>query len=337
MNTVKMRLLSIVLFFPFILIGQPDAFFEEGKKLQSAGKLNEAMEYYGLAIKDSPSNEAAIFNRALCALELKKMKTFKNDIDHLLELNPYNIEALQWRGGMRMNDKNWQGAINDFTVILQKEDDFGIRLSRVISYLETNQPELAKADLEDLTNAPDLLSQARLNAVLGDYYLKIGNPEEAITQYQKTLDINPNDAIVLNNCGLIHTKNEDFEKAIPFFEDAFQLVADPQIHANLIMAYLKNGNLENAEAASKSFILQNHDEPLAYYAQGMVHFENENYGEAIEEFTQAVDLDKKFIDGLLMRGKASLKLEQTVAAKEDFEKVLQIDPTNEEAKTLSKE
>ena len=71
--------------------------------------------------------------------------------------------------------------------------------------------------------------------------------------------------------------------------------------------------------------------------KGMICFKKEEFAEAIEEFTQVIELDEKFADAFLMRGKASLKLEQTIAAKEDFKMVLQIDPSNEEVETLFKD
>lgn len=328
-----MKLLSLLLFLPFILIGQPDQLFEEGKRLHASGNYADAIEYYKMAMVDEPSNEAAIFNHALCALELNKMKTVENDIEQLLVINPNNLEVREWRGNIRMKNEDWSSAIQDFTVVLQKEEIYEVRLNRAVSYLETNQTDLAITDLNVLENiAPN---SARLNAVFGDYFLKTGNINKALTKYQEALVAEPNNPIVLNNCGLIHTKREDYKAAISFFEEAFQIASDPQIHANLIMAFLKNDNLEDAATSAKSFMLTNHNEPLAYYAQGMVHFEKEQFSLAIEELTQAIDLDANFVDALLVRGKSCLKLELTTAAMEDFEKILRLEPQHAEAKMLS--
>ena len=334
MNTVRMRLLPFLLFVPFILTSQPSDFFEEGRKLHAVGNYADALSYYKMAIVDAPSHEAAIFNHALCALELNKMKVVEKDVERLIEINPNNMEMLEWRGNLRMKNEDWVGAISDFTSVLEREEIYEARLNRAVAYLETDQIDFAATNLNKLESFAPNSNSARLNAVFGDYFLKIGNAPQALAKYQESLADEPNNAIVLNNCGLIHTKSENYEAAIPFFEKAFQMGSDPQIHANLIMAYLKNGDLENAAASSKSFMLAHHDEPLAYYAQGMVHFENKQFSLAIEEFSQAIDLESDFVDACLMRGKSCLRLELTAAAIEDFEKILELEPENAEAKLL---
>ena len=334
MNTVKMKLLPILLLIPLFTFSQTDKYFEKGQELQLAENWNEAIVRYEIALNHNPNYEDALFNHAICAMHLNKMTVVKKDLNNILSINPNNMEAIEWRGGIALNEKRWQDAISDFSTVLKEEEVFEARLNRANAYLENNQLDLAYADLASCRNQQPY--HGGVNAALGDYHLKKENLPEARKAYNKSLESNPENAIVLNNCGIIATKEKDFDSAIDYLKNASDIEPRSDIFAHLAMAYIEKGDMVNAAQYTSLAIAKDFKESRAHFALGMLNFKKGIFDEAVEDFNTAVDNDPNFTEAILMRGKANIELALTLAAKSDLEKVISLEPENIEAKRLLK-
>jgi len=334
MNTIKMKLLPIFLLIPLFAFSQSDKFFKSGQELQLGENWNEAIVHYQIVLDQNPNHEDALFNHAICAMHLKKMTVVKRDVNNLLSINPNNMDAIEWRGGIAFSEERWQDAINDFTTVLKKEEIFEVRLNRATAYLENNQPDLCYVDLVSCRNQQEY--HAGVHAVFGDYHLKKENLSEAMKAYKKSLDTFSDNPIVLNNCGIIAAKQGDYNAAIDYFKSASELEPQSDIFAHLAMAYIENNDLANAAQYATLAITKDLNESRAHFALGMVKFKQRNFDDAIEYFDDAVNADAEYKDAYLMRGKANLELSLTRVAKIDFLKVISLDPGNEEAQRLLK-
>ncbi len=334
MNTVKMKLLPLLLLIPFFVFSQSEKYFKSGQELQLAENWNEAIVHYQIALEQNPNHEDALFNHAICAKQLNKMTIVKKDINNILSINPNNVEAIEWRGAIALNEERWQDAINDFTTVLKKEEIFEVRLNRAIAYMENNQPELCYGDLVSCRNQQSY--HAGVHAIFGDYHLKKENLAEAKNAYKKSLDAFSENPIVLNNCGIIATKEGDFKAAIKYFTKASELEPRSDIFAHLALAYVEDDDFNNATQFATLAITKDLNESRGHFTLGMVKFKNEIFDEAIEYFDDAVNADVDFKDAYLMRAKSNLELSLTRVAKPDLLKVISLDPENEEAQRLLK-
>ncbi len=334
MNTLKMKLLPIFLLIPLFAFSQSDKYFKSGQELQLAENWNEAIVHYQIALEQNPNHEDALFNHAICAKHLNKMTVVKKDINNLLSINPNNIEAIEWRGAIALKEERWQDAINDFTTVLKKEEIFEVRLNRAIAYLENNQSELCYGDLVSCRNQQGF--HAGVHAIFGDYHLKKDNLSEAKTAYKKSLDAFSENSIVLNNCGIVATKEGNFKEAIDYFTQASELEPRSDIFAHLALAYVEDNDLVNATQFATLAITKDINESRGHFALGMVKFKKEIFDEAIEYFDDAVNAAADFKDAYLMRAKSNIELSLTRVAKPDLLKVISFDPENEEAQRLLK-
>lgn len=334
MNTAKMKLLPIFLLLPFFAFSQSDKYFKSGQELQLAENWNEAIVHYQIALEQNPNHEDALFNHAICAKQLNKMTVVKKDINNILSINPNNINAIEWRGAIALDEERWGDAINDFTTVLKEEEIFEVRLNRAIAYLENNQPELCYGDLVSCRNQQE--HHAGVHAIFGDYHLKKENLPEAMSAYQKSLKTFSENPIVLNNCGIIATKEDNFKEAIDYFTRASELEPRSDIFAHLALAYIENNDLINATQYGTLAITKDLNESRGHFALGMVKFKKRIFDEAIEYFDDAVNADVDFKDAYLMRAKSNIELSLTRVAKPDLLKVISLDPENAEAQRLLK-
>jgi len=333
MNTIKMKLLPILLLLPYLVFSQNE-YFEKGKEKHSQQNWNEAMAYYEVALDHDPTHEKALFNHALCAKELNKMTVVKRDINKILSINPNNLEAIDWKGCIAMIEGRWQDAIYEFTTVLKNEDAFEVRLNRAISYLENNQLDLCYEDLALCKKRQN--NDDRVNATFGDYHLKKENLTEAFTAYKKSLDANPDNAMVLNNCGILSINKQDFDAAIKYFERAIELEPRSDIFSHLAMAFIEKENLSSAAKYAHLALAKDLKESRAHFALGMINFKNGIYEEAVEDFDMAIEFEPNYNEALLMRAKASIELDMTLAAKHDLKKLLSLESNNKEANRLLK-
>ena len=90
--------------------------------------------------------------------------------------------------------------------------------------------------------------------LLGDAYMNIQDPDEAVKVYFKALEAYPNETSLKRKIGHALTKTHDYKKAVKYYEDALTL-ADAEsfdLRYDLSILYFKLKMYEKAERLSKS-------------------------------------------------------------------------------------
>ncbi|NIM98282.1 MAG: tetratricopeptide repeat protein [candidate division Zixibacteria bacterium] len=94
--------------------------------------------------------------------------------------------------------------------------------------------------------------QAQEHFKKGFGHQNAGEPEKAIEEYQKALELNPNLAQAHTNLGTVFLGQEDYDKAIDHFKKVMELnYYDTKAHYNLGLAYLYKGEVEKAQEEVK--------------------------------------------------------------------------------------
>ncbi|OQX83815.1 MAG: hypothetical protein B6D63_05615 [Candidatus Latescibacteria bacterium 4484_7] len=137
----------------------------------------------------------------------------------------------------------------------------------------------------------------------------------------------------LNNSGVIHYHNGQYEKALELFKKAIEL--DPEFtegYNNLGLTYTEIQEEEKATEAFKKAIELNPDLAATYNNLGYVFYRLGSYEEAIEMYNEAIGKSKDNSSAYTNLGNAYYKLDRTDEAIEAWKKALEIDPSNEKAK-----
>jgi tetratricopeptide (TPR) repeat protein len=89
------------------------------------------------------------------------------------------------------------------------------------------------------------LPQAEDN--LGFMLYKKGDYKEALTHYQRAITLMPDYAIALNNIGVIYYHFKDYDEAASFYQQAIKLKPDyAKAHFNLAATYFRQGRYLSA-------------------------------------------------------------------------------------------
>jgi tetratricopeptide (TPR) repeat protein len=136
---------------------------------------------------------------------------------------------------------------------------------------------------------PDSL-MAHLN--LGVEYAQQGRLDEAISHYNKVLQLNPNYAQAYTDLGLVFMKKSNLDKAISYFQQALQIRPDVAIvHNDLGGAFLLKGDFEQAEHHYSEAIRINPDYAQAHYNLGFLLDKKGRLDEAIQQYLKALKIN----------------------------------------------
>lgn len=134
---------------------------------------------------------------------------------------------------------------------------------------------------------------------MGTSYLNEGNIQMAFVQFQRALQLSPNDGKVLNSLGLVHLHLEKFKEAEEFFlkavskDDRFS-----DAYNNLGVIHMKTGQWQEAIKSFKKAL----SNPLyqtparAFFNLGASYYRIGQFDLAIEAFQNAVKRSPLFPD-----------------------------------------
>ena len=186
----------------------------------------------------------------------------------------------------------------------------------------------------------------------GNSFADLGKYEEAISYYDKVLEIDPNNLNVLGKKGDALVKLDNPEQIISYFEKIVVL-GPSQINAletsfldkvleidpnNIDALYYKGKSLavyyDKLEEANSYLdrvleIDPNHLDALS--KKGDVFFEHDDYETAISYYDRVLEVDPNHVDALSAKGYSLAKLEHFEESNSYLDKALEIDPHNADA------
>jgi tetratricopeptide (TPR) repeat protein len=128
--------------------------------------------------------------------------------------------------------------------------------------------------------------------ILAISYSQIGEHDNALELYDKSLELNPNNIYSLSNKGFTMNLLNKFEEAIPLFDKAIELdKAFAYSYNNRGLSKIKIGKTEEGlEDINYSFKLDEYDS-YGYRNLGIHHLDKGDYSKALDLFRKAKELD----------------------------------------------
>ena len=134
------------------------------------------------------------------------------------------------------------------------------------------------------------------------------------------------------NLALVYEDARQSEQAITHYQKALELLPTKfSLHRDLAGIYWKKRRYAEAEPHYKIVIANDETDGQATYRLGLILLINGQYTEAAARFEQVVNLDSAHVQAYSALGVAYQKLGNSAAAIEAFEKVLQLDTANKNA------
>ncbi len=305
------------------------------------------------------------YNQGISAFNQKNYEQAINKFTRALSLDPNHADAYVWRSDAYIQLSQYQQAIEDCTQIISIDPD------NIPAYVRRGFARLSleeyQQSLEDSNRAISLISltfnQTHTNSWLsqayaqqGDAHQALGNSNEAIENYQKSLDIVPNDDLrakldALNNAknhlfdqyfnqGITLFNKEKYQQAIDKFTRALTLNPNHiQVYGWRRDAYIQLGQYQQAiEDCTQIIRIDPHDIP-AYVRRGFAHLSLGEYQQSLEDSNRAISLisltfnqthtDSWLSQAYTQRGDAHQALGNTNEAIENYQKALDIAPNDD--------
>ena len=162
---------------------------------------------------------------------------------------------------------------------------------------------------------------------LGDALDKRGQIDGAISQYQQSLRLKPDDALVCNNLGVALDKKGQTEDAIRQYREVIRLEPDrPFPHYNLGNALLKKGQMDKAITQYQEAIRLKPDYADAHNNLGNALNNKGQLDAAIEQYQQAIRLDSDYAIAHNNLGAALGKKGQSDAAIRQYQEAIRLNP-----------
>ena len=177
---------------------------------------------------------------------------------------------------------------------------------------------------------PDGVAEAYF--LLGLLYQATSQHEKSLPNYNKAIELNPDDAAAYNNRGAARADQGDLDAAIADLDMAIQLNPDfAEAYYNRGNARRLQGDLNAAIADYDKAIQLDPGDAEAYFNRGGVRVLQGDLDEAIADFDKAIQHDPGYAEAYYNRGLARTFQGDLDAAIADFDKAIQLDSGYAEA------
>ncbi len=161
---------------------------------------------------------------------------------------------------------------------------------------------------------------------LGTVLTACGRFDEAIAQFQKALEIEPDDAGVHNNLGLVLARRGQVDQAIAHYQKALEVKPDDaEAHNNLGIVLAGRGQVDQAIAHYRKALEIKPDYAEAHNTLGAALTGQGRVAEAMAHLRKALEIKPGYAEAHVNLGVALAKSERVEEAMAEYQKALEID------------
>lgn len=119
-----------------------------------------------------------------------------------------------------------------------------------------------------------------------------GNGENALADYKKAIDLQPDFILAFSRSGIIHAKQKDFDKAAEFYQKALDLGdKDVTTYYNNAVVLMNQGKSQEAGKYLEQLLILDENYADAYYHLGIIYIGQGDAAKAKEFLEKFVEID----------------------------------------------
>lgn len=248
----------------------------------------KAYEHFTEALKLKSDFIEVYIHRGAVFRDVKEFDRALKDFNFAIEIDPESADGYNERGVCYAKIGNAEKALNDFNKAIDLDpESANFYNSRGITYKDIGEVDLAMKDYNKAIELDPESPEVYNN--LGVIYDEKGERDCAIENYSKAIELKSYYVSACNNRGRAYRARGDIELAIEDFKTAIIGESDfAEAYYNLCETYLFKGDLECAYTnLTKLAILLS--SPYAYFARGIIGLCQQQWEQAIVDFTVAKD------------------------------------------------
>ena len=343
----------------------------ESKKLKGNDEFKKknysaAAGLYTEGIFIDPSQDVLYSNRGLCYMNLNESNKAKMDFSKAIELNPKNIKAMKRISYMHIQE----GQLLEALVYLNKIKKLGNDEPSIINDIKQCENLLEykkKLDdnqiIKDWKKCYDLCTKLiekcnkcfEIKSAYFESMINLYKTEKALSFYKTELSNEEknnekiqflvtqayfNDGKYEKSKQLLlnlqnNTKDILLKEKMKNLSEKLEQIQDLKEQANI---FFKNNDFNNAILTyNKLLSLDNNNDffnALVLSNRSLCYYKLKDMFKALHDINDSIKLNNNYWKSYQRRANINIKLKCPEEAKEDLKKVLQLDPTNLEARNL---
>jgi tetratricopeptide (TPR) repeat protein len=230
-----------------------DEYFERGRILSDAGKLDEAVADFTAALEAKPKDKWSLANRGLMYVWKRNFAAAEKDLSAAESIDPTNPVLLRARGLMAEFKGECDKAVDFYTRSLAKEPDN----SFAVGHRATCESDLSKDDAA-LADAAEALradpSWMDLRILRANIFMRQGNPEMVAAEAEALTRENSQSDYAWVGAAMAYSALGQRDRAMQAFDRALAIKPQAFIYVNRSHARLRSdvaGRLADLDAALK--------------------------------------------------------------------------------------
>ena len=310
-----------------------EIFYEKGRSAQAADNPHYAIDRYTLAIDENPGLIEAYRARSEAYESVGKSNLALEDLSHIIHINPQDVRALEFRALIHFNSGNLDRALFDYENVLKLHKSPEAYLNVGLVKMAMSLPDAAIAEFRSALSlrpefVPALCSIADAFCEKGDY------SKQAFHYYERALQYDPTNIIVLKNRGKLHLSLNQLENAAADFSSVLQQSEDAEALIHLACCYRLQNKFEEALKYTERALDLNADNAEAYFEGGLAQAEAGNLQKALTYMYVARGYEPRCPDYLLECGKIELRVDKPWLAVRSFNRYTEYAGENPEVDVL---
>jgi tetratricopeptide (TPR) repeat protein len=304
-----------------------ESWFSGAKNDIAQKNYAEAIKKLNICIKVKSADCPSYFYRGYAKFCLNDNLGAQQDMD--LATSNYSAvyyDAIQIRAIVKDRLEDYQGAINDFNKVIEKEPGNGVLYE---------QRSFSKLSSQDYYGAiRDCNKALSLHEISENIYLCRGMAEtelnefdNALSDYEKAMAINPQNENAYVRRGITKAKMSDYCEAIEDYDLALKIDSGcTYAYFNRAEARIELKDEHGALTDYNSLLQYEPTNALALYNRAALKSGMKDYKGAIADFDRVLLLNPKNIQALFNRAKVKHNINDFKGALSDYDKTIELFP-----------
>jgi len=314
---------------PTVKLGEDQSFqayqhFVNGDLLELSGNLKAAVEEYRAALRLNPALHEARYHLAQILFKLRDVEA---SLEQALLLPMETIEQLKLVAALYNAKQIPQKAREYYQKVVEKDSaDINSLYALVQLYHRDNQIDSASFLLRKISGVAPPNSQTHQQ--IAEYYFRLGRLSEAISEYQRAIDLDSSNSQAYAGLGLAYESQKDLRKALDtYLVLQSQLASNVLLSQKLIGLYYNLNFLDSAIAQARTAAELFPNEISLKKLLGSLYFAQRNYAQAESLFKGLLKANQNDEDAILHLGRIDLLQKNYAGAEARFRQVLSINDT----------
>jgi len=272
--------------------------FQLGRVLQAKQSGEEAIAAYERALEKSPTATEPLQGLVQVLITNGRADEAIELLNSQIEKYPSQTSAKLLLASVYATQEDIETAVNILEEVIA-ETPTEVRAYALLGSLYPDDPAARIVAYERGYKANP--GTVAMGLVLGTQYELSGRYEDAISLYERVIELNPDNEVAINNLAALlldrRTDAESFAKALEMsirFEDSDSAA----LIDTLGWAYYRNGDYRKAIPILEKSVSSADEVPVLRYHLGMAYFRNQNPIRAREELEAAIDLAQDDFPGI---------------------------------------